>query len=798
MVSTTGFTRFGRFYLWSVIAAGFAVLTASIYHLVSEPISSQWFILAALTLISGSATVRLPSSSASISISETFVFTAVLLYGPAAGTVIVGLDGLVISFWISKRYDEPHRALFNMSAPAVSAWLSANLFFAVARIKPLVQGPSTTDAILPGLVLFALTYFALNSWLITLVIALERRLNPIKIWTNNFVWLSLNYFGGASVAFLFVGFNRTIDLGYVGVIVPLLLVLYFTFKTTMGRVEDADKHVEQINRLYMSTIETLAMAIDAKDTVTHGHIRRVQAHATSLAREVGVRDEALLKAIEAAALLHDMGKLAVPEYILNKPGKLTEAEFAKMKLHASVGADILSAIDFPYPVVPIVRHHHENWDGTGYPTGLRGTDIPIGARVLSVVDCFDALTSDRPYRPKLSDEDALAILIQRRGSMYDPLIVDTFIRIHAKTPDIRRDGPPSAVLNTIAQSQRTPMAEASDPLTPDTATTNDVLTAYSLARALAGQIGVSAAAEVIAKHLRHSVPWSLFVLYVYESRSDEIVASHAFGRGADLVVNLRMALGQRLSGWVAANRHGILNSDPALDLGDVSGVDGLGLKSCLSTPLLADDKLIAVVTLYSDRHNGFSDEHRRLLDLIAQQVAPAFKRALNLNSRDVQDSASDLPYLEQLITLISSASDSVFADVNNNHSLLFIEAAGLDDIKRQHGPSAVQEVLDQLARRTRSGLRSADILFRNGIDKFVALLEVVDSTTCDVVAKRVRDAIGRQPFDVCHDHRISVSTNVTAVSSPQDGSLQDLLAVARERSVLVKRQTTQRDRSPVH
>ena len=252
MVSTTtGFTGFGKAYLWSVIAAGFAVLGASIYQLVTEPISSQWFILAALTLISGSATVRLPSSSASISISETFVFTAVLLYGPAAGTVIVGLDGLVISFWISKRYDEPHRALFNMSAPAVSAWLSANLFFRVAHIRPLVQGPSTTDAILPGLVLFALTYFALNSWLITFVIALERRLKPVKIWTNNFVWLSLNYFGGASVAFLFVGFNRTIDLGYVGVIVPLLLVLYFTFKTTMGRVEDADKHVEQINRLHV-------------------------------------------------------------------------------------------------------------------------------------------------------------------------------------------------------------------------------------------------------------------------------------------------------------------------------------------------------------------------------------------------------------------------------------------------------------------------------------------------------------------------------------------------------------------
>src|SRR3954462_14118589 len=182
----------------------------------------------------------------------------------------------------------------------------------------------------------------------------------------------------------------------------------------------------------MSTIETLAMAIDAKDQITHGHIRRVQHYAIGLARAVGVKESAQIRAIEAASLLHDMGKLAVPEYILNKPGPLTPAEFEKMKTHASVGADILSAIDFPYPVVPIVRHHHESWDGTGYPDGLSRTEIPIGARILSVVDCFDALTSDRPYRRRLSDDEALAILKERKGTMYDPWVVQTFERVHTK------------------------------------------------------------------------------------------------------------------------------------------------------------------------------------------------------------------------------------------------------------------------------------------------------------------------------------------------------------------------------
>src|SRR4051812_42305333 len=228
------------------------------------------------------------------------------------------------------------------------------------------------------------------------------------------------------------------------------------------------------------------MAIDAKDQITHGHIRRVQVHAVKLARAMGVKDSQQIRAIEAAALLHDMGKLAVPEYILNKPGPLTTAEFDKMKLHASVGADILSAIDFPYPVVPIVRHHHESWDGSGYPDGLKGTDIPIGARILSVVDCFDALTSDRPYRPRLSDSDALKILVERRGSMYDPLIVDTFTRVYR---DIAPDAPTPTVTRR-ALSEITSSSSTVDSVRVATnfedvsANSAEMLTLYDLSRGL--------------------------------------------------------------------------------------------------------------------------------------------------------------------------------------------------------------------------------------------------------------------------------------------------------------------------
>src|SRR5436190_13100954 len=286
----------GRVYLGAVILCGIAAVALSVFQVHRQPLGYQWYMLAALTLVSGSATVQLPSIPASISVSETFVIASVLLFGPAAGTVMVALDGLVISFWMARRRPEWYRALFNMAAPAASIWTASHLLFAVANVQPISHQPATVNSLLVPLIVFALVYFGLNSWLIAIAVAFETRMSPYRIWRENFLWLSLNYFSGASVALLLVVYTRDVDLRFIGVIVPLLLVLYFTFKTSMGRVEDANSHLEQVNRLYLSTIETLAMAIDAKDQVTHGHIRRVQALAVGLAQRVGIVDHELIKA----------------------------------------------------------------------------------------------------------------------------------------------------------------------------------------------------------------------------------------------------------------------------------------------------------------------------------------------------------------------------------------------------------------------------------------------------------------------------------------------------------------------
>jgi putative nucleotidyltransferase with HDIG domain len=615
-----------RAYVTTVVLFGTAIVTYSVRTLYVEPIGSEWFILAGLTLLTGSFTVRVPSINASLSVSETFVFASVLLFGPAAGAITVLLECLIILFWMKPGSRPVHRVLFNTAAPAIAIWVSGQTFYVLSGIQPYSQSTTPLEALFVPLVVFTALYFLLNSWLVALALGFETRRSAFDIWWRNFIWLSINYFSGASVAALLVTYTHRLDFSTLAIIVPLLVVSYLTFRTAMGRVEDASQHLTELNRLYLSTIETLAMAIDAKDQVTHGHIRRVQAYATGLARAVGVREDNLISAIEAAALLHDMGKLAVPEYILNKPGKLTPAEFDKMKLHASVGADILSAIDFPYPVVPIVRHHHENWDGTGYPTGLRGTDIPIGARILSVVDCFDALTSDRPYRPKLTDSEALQILIERRGSMYDPLVVDTFVRIHGSlVPQQAAVGPPSHVLDTITMARKAHVSPTSLALKELPEAAGELLLLHELSRALSSTLARDDVAAVIAQALRQLVPHALCVFYFPDDPSCELEAVFTFGSAAELVKGVRIPLGQRLSGWVAANRLTIVNSDPVLDFGEMVRSPAVGLRSCISTPMIVDNDFVGVLSLYSVEASPFDDNDRSVFEAMAKYSASQFR-----------------------------------------------------------------------------------------------------------------------------------------------------------------------------
>src|SRR5258706_2372331 len=199
------------------------------------------------------------------------------------------------------------------------------------------------------------------------------------------------------------------------------------FHMAWTRLRTKTRESEELDRMHFATAEALATAIDAKDQTTHCHVRRVQIYAAGLGKLLKL-SKAEIAALKAGALLHDIGKLAVPAHIINKPGRLTQAEFEKMKIHTTVGAQILSRVDFPYPVLPIVRHHHEQWDGLGYPDGLKAEQIPITARIISVVDCFDSVREDRPFRRGMTRAYAVGFLLPGSATHFDPRVVDLFIK----------------------------------------------------------------------------------------------------------------------------------------------------------------------------------------------------------------------------------------------------------------------------------------------------------------------------------------------------------------------------------
>jgi putative nucleotidyltransferase with HDIG domain len=556
--------------------------------------------------------LKVPSVPVSFSISDVFTLTSAVMFGPAAGTALVALDSLVISACLARTGLPAERILFNAAAPPVAMWLSAGAFFAASGLDPLYLRTAGVEVVGPWLLFFAAMYFCLNTLAIAVAIALHERVGVIGIWRAHFQNLWFTFIGGAlGAAFVVFALQR----GRYGVVVltfPLLLavILHFAYRHATGRMEDQLQHLAQINRLNLSTIEALAHAIDAKDGVTHDHIRRVQHLAVALAKRLGVNEEQQLRAIEAAALLHDIGKLAIPEHILNKPGKLTPVEFERMKTHARVGAEILSEVDFPYPVVPIVRHHHENWDGTGYPDGLRGRDIPIGARILAVVDCFDALTSDRPYRRALPTGEVLAVISDRRGVMYEPAIVDAFCALCAASPDLSSLNAPVPIRREESRVSTATQAAA--------AQMTDVELAMRLGASLSRRGNGTPTWRALAESLCELPDVDTAAVLVNESKSDALTTECVAGRHAHVVDGLRIPVGERMSGWAAAVRQPMIDADAALDLFDAPASP---LRSAAAIPYRSSGNPAIVVSVYSTRAGAFTSAHQRVIEAALSMMA---------------------------------------------------------------------------------------------------------------------------------------------------------------------------------
>ena len=610
-------------YVWGAILAGAGVVAHSIADVLSRPVPAEWLLILALTIVSGLATLRIPAMPISFSISDTFTMMAALLVGPSAGAIVAAVDGLVLSFRLVNDRRSLHRVLFNMASLAVPVWVAAHVYFGIAGSSaPNLDGPASALLLLARLTAFGVLVFGLNTGMVAAAVSLERGTSIAATWRQHFSSLWITYLGGVFAAMLMMVLPRRNPLEAIILIAPLPVILYVAFRHAMGRAEDQIQHLGKMNKVYVAAIEALAQAVDAKDQVTSDHVHRVQDNSIRLARKLDVTDELQIQAIKAASLLHDVGKLAVPEHILNKPGRLTASEFEIMKRHAPAGADILSVIGFPYPVVPIVRHHHENWDGTGYPDGLAGDAIPIGARILQVVDCFDALTSHRPYRPRMEDAQALRILNERRGTMYDPAVVDAFFELHAdhSAEGLVRTEEEPAVEDPIAGPAGPPVPDAADGAAADL----HLELFFDLGRALSDRAAACEVAETLWTRVEQHLPASAFVFFEYDESQDALIPRYRAGEHT-IAADTRVPLGERLSGWVAATGTGAVNADARLDV-DPDLREATALRSALAAPVVSGPRCLGVLTFYSPRTGGFTERHKRVADAAAYAAARSLSR----------------------------------------------------------------------------------------------------------------------------------------------------------------------------
>jgi diguanylate cyclase (GGDEF)-like protein/putative nucleotidyltransferase with HDIG domain len=597
---------------------------------------------------------------------------------------------------------------------------------------------------------------------------------------------------GAGVPFLFVG----------ALIIVLVHLLYRFNEKRVSEVTraQADKvrYVEEIADLHMNTIESLAIAIDAKDQTTHGHVRRTQIYATEMGKLLKVKDQEL-RALVAGALLHDIGKLAVPEYILNKPGKLTEAEFAKMKIHPTVGGDILKRVNFPYPVEDIVRYHHEKWDGSGYPKGLRAEQIPLVARIISVVDFYDATRCDRPYRKGMKREDSLNLLQKMSASSFDPKVVDFFTK-HVIEFDQLIDAEdiqeqvPSENIDFLTKA-RPDAGLASDILgSPDgslgfrsiTQAQREVFALHEIAQTIGSSLNMHDTVTLVSNKLRAIVPFDTCIIFVVDDRSGKAIAMHVVGDHSDLFSARRINVGDGITGWVIANARSMCNSSPELDLVGLPDDIARGFRSVLVSPLIREDGAFGAITLYSKGRTSYTTEHVRLLESVAQHAASALNNAITFEKTKesaLTDPLTELPNARGFYMMLEQRLAECQRLNRESLSLISMDVDDFKKINDQWGHAIGDRLLASVARVIRKELRQMDILCRYAGDEFVAIMPMASQSMSETVAERIRKAVTEHKFSVRTGKTVQVSISTGVSCFPENGETTEELLTAAARNM---------------
>jgi diguanylate cyclase (GGDEF)-like protein/putative nucleotidyltransferase with HDIG domain len=775
---------------------------AALYCLSQQSVFSfEWAALTFVSIFIATLNVRLPKISSVISMGDIFVILSLLYFGAGPTLIMYWVDITVAhfsdgfrkyGFEIREKFSL-HRFVFNLSCCPLCV-----LGMDLSR-RAVITISSENASLILSLAAIALSWFLVNTITLSLAISFGMNKSFWQVWQEGRSLYVLNFLGSAAAAGL-------IKLSYDGLAspvlflsVPIAIILFQLYRYHIAKYEQAQEHIGELNKLFLQTVETLAAAVDAKDRYTHGHIRRVQAFANELAVRMGITDESELLALRAGSLLHDIGKIAIPEYILNKPSALTDSEYSKMKLHPVVGANMLKNIDFPYPVMPMVRFHHERWDGNGYPDGLRMEDIPIGARILALVDCYDALTTDRPYRAPMQRDELVTFFKNESGKAYDPRIVDALLSNMDRLEEVGKSataGAPdiwgipeikteeTAVLRPLQKVQ--PIVTYGNALSGEVALQSHIFSAFEFARANIQCLNPGDVFAFMGRKLENLVSYDAAVFYLADLEAGTIVAEHVQGSEVTGLKKLALPLEKKLSGWVASTNQSLCNLPPFPDfMGCTDRQPSFEISAI--APLNNNGIVWGAISLYRKQKTKFSDEEFRRLEIIASQTSQALSNChRESGSSPLIDSPTALPNGYHLHLMF----DQLVADANKFDYPFALLAFRLDNrqLRRRWGYIFGDEAVRATAAFLKREFRENDLVVRYAADEFLAIVPRVDRLHAEALKTRLQQNLSTLQVPIRAGVQTGLPTTIGLAMFPEDGlDLETLIGIsnwqARENNV---------------
>ena len=781
-----------KLYIAAIILLGaVAALHCLVHWEFNEPLRFCAYLLIALP--ASGLKVRLPGITGTLSVSFFFILVGLLELSLPQTLALAWSSVLVQQLWHSRCRPMVAQALFNVGNISVATVAAHHLIYSeTLRAQGLDE---------PLLVVLAVSvYFLLNTFAVATVVALTEAKSARKVWWESYFWSYPSYLVGAALAGVFHLATRYMGWQTALLILPTVYLIHRSYRLYLERMEREKAHAEEMAALHLRTVEALALAIEAKDHHTHDHLERVRVYAVELGRELGL-SEFELDALRAAALLHDIGKLAVPEHIVSKPGRLTPEEFERMKIHPTVGAEILERVRFPYPVAPIVAAHHEKWDGTGYPNGLAGEGIPLGARILSAVDCLDALASDRHYRPALPLDEAIKVVFAESGKAFDPRVVELLERRFVELEQLAREAQaargrlstdlriergaaPAAGFESAgrAASQREPMDFAGS----IAAARREVQILFELSRDPGHALSLDQTFSLLAMRLWKVIPYN--ALAVWLCRRNDLAPGFVTGDDARLFSSLSIPLGQGLSGWVAEQRRPILNGNPSVECGYLNDPTKFSaLRSALAMPLEGLKGVAGVLTLYHAERDAFSRDHMRILLAISSKLAIAIDNGLkSAHPPDTAptDALTELPnaptfirYLEREVARCRASGETL--------TVLMCNLDGFATINDRFGHLEGDRLLRLVAAGLRKVCRDSDFVARVGGDEFAIVLANPAPRAVPDMMDRFREVVRLAGWELCGEEALSLS--VGQATMPEDGrAVEQLMAEADRRMYQAK------------